>query len=146
MPPAATNPKELPPPPDREFRGPPEEEFWERYNRRLEFPLGTAIAVLIHVAVAAFAVFLFVRLMDKGGDKSAVPVKLIEPLGMDDAGDGSAGSGGQDDPTTVGENQFLAKADTLPTLEQLDKVKEQLKVVLDDPAGSLPIAAANAAG
>ncbi|MBN9524078.1 hypothetical protein J0H58_37135, partial [bacterium] len=123
MPPAPAAPKP-PPSPDREFRGPPEEEFWARYNRRLEFPLSTVTAVLLHVAVGAVLVFVLVRLMDKEGDKSGVPVKLIDVGGMDDAGDGSAGSGGSLDPLKEGENPFKAAQDILPTPKALEDARE----------------------
>jgi hypothetical protein len=145
MPPTTSAKSPPPPEPDREFRGPPEEEFWERYNARLEFPLGTAAAILLHVVVAAILVVVFVRLMDKGGDKSGVPVKLIDVGGMDDAGEGSAGSGGQDDPLRTGDNQFKAMNDALPTPEALAEAKARLSITLDDPAGTTPIAASNAA-
>jgi hypothetical protein len=145
MPPAPPAKSDRTPPPDREFRGPPEEEFWERYNGRLEFPLSTVAAVLLHVAVGALLVFVLVRLMDHGDDRSAVPVKLIDAIGMDDAGDGSAGSGGSD-AVKEGENQFKAQQDILPTPQALEKAREDIKrMVLEDPTGSLPIAASNAA-
>ena len=77
------------------IEGPPEEEFWDRYNKRLEFPLSTVSAVLLHVLVGAVLVFILVRLMEKE-DRSDVPLRLIAVGGLDDAGDGSAGSGGDD--------------------------------------------------
>jgi hypothetical protein len=145
MPPAADQPPRRIDP-DREYPGPPEEEFWERYNRRLEFPLSTVAAVLLHVGVAALLIFLFVRLMEKGDDKSAVPVKLIDVAGMDDAGLGQEGSGGDPDPLQTGENKFKANEDALPTPEALEQAREKLKqVLLDDPNGNMPIAKSNAA-
>src|SRR5205823_1798994 len=77
--------------------GPPEEEFWERYNKRLEFPLSTVSAVLLHILVGAVLVFILYRLMHQE-DRSDVPLRLIEVGGLDDAGEGSVGSGGQEDP------------------------------------------------
>lgn len=146
MPPApAAKPDRRPPlDPDREFRGPPEEEFWERYNRRLEFPLATVAAVLLHVAVAAFVIFLFVKVMAGGPDKSAVPVSLIDVGGMDEAGLGSVGSGGGD-AIKEGENQFKAQQDVLPTPEQLAQADVAIKNIMMDDAGKLPVAAANKA-
>lgn len=147
MPPAPDAKPKPPPEPDREFRGPPDEEFWERYNRRLEFPLSTVTAVLLHVAIGAFFVFLFVRVLGNDGDKSGVPVKLIEVGGMDDSGDGSAGSGGDLDPLQTGENQFKAVQDKLPTPQTLAEAQAAIrKMILDDPNGQLPVSAANAAG
>jgi len=141
--PAAKPPRQ--PDPDREFRGPPEEEFWERYNRRLEFPLATVAAVLLHVAVAAGFIFLLVKVMG-GGPKSDVPVQLVEFFGDDDIGAGMSGSGGRPDPIAEGENQFVKQQEALPTPEQLAKVEEAVKRVLLDDAGVLPVAAANKAG
>ena len=45
--------------------GPPEEEFWDRYNKRLEFPLSTVTAIFLHVLVAAFLVVIFTYFMKK---------------------------------------------------------------------------------
>ncbi|HEX4611037.1 MAG TPA: hypothetical protein VH092_22795 [Urbifossiella sp.] len=147
MPPAPAEKSPRPTDPDREFPGPPEEEFWDRYNRRLEFPLSTVTAVLLHVAIGALLIFILVRLMDKGTDGSAVPVKLIDVGGMDDGGEGSAGSGGNLDPLKEGENPFKAAQDILPTPQSLAEAREAIKkIVLDDPNGQLPIAAPNAAG
>jgi hypothetical protein len=147
MPPAPPAQTDRRPPPDREFRGPPEEEFWDRYNRRLEFPLSTVTAVLLHVAVGALLIFVLVRLMDHGPDKSSVPVKLIQLTGDDDVGDGSPGSGRTAEEVKQGENQFLKQQNILPTPESLAEAREAIKrMVLDDPNGNLPIAPANAAG
>ena len=145
MPPAPAKPDRRPPiDPDREFRGPPEEEFWQRYNRRLEFPLSAVAAILLHVGVAAFVIFLFVKVMANGPEKSAVPVSLIDVGGDEDSGLGSKGSGGHED-LTEGQNQFKAQQDVLPTPEQLAQVQESMKRVLMDEAGVLPVAAANKA-
>ncbi|QDU20723.1 hypothetical protein [Urbifossiella limnaea] len=147
MPPTpAAKPDRRPPlDPDREFRGPPEEEFWERYNRRLEFPLSAVAAVLLHVAVAAFVIFLFVKVMGAGPDRSAVPVSLVDLGGDDDIGLGSKGSGGTTDDIKEGENQFKAQKNELPTPEQLAQAEVAMKRVLLDDAGTLPVAAANRA-
>lgn len=142
--PAAKSDRRPPPDPDREFRGPPEEEFWERYNRRLEFPLATVAAVLLHVAVAAFVIFLFVKILSQGPDKSDVPVKLIQMTGDDDVGEGMEGSGGGE-KLKEGENQFKAQQDVLPTPEQLAQAEVAIKNIMLDDAGKLPVAAANKA-
>lgn len=131
---------------DRVFRGPPEEEFWERYNRRLEFPLSTAAAVLLHLAVAALVVFLLARMMNDRPDRSAVPVTLVEACGPDDLGASPAGVG-ERDPKTDAANPFTAEREQLPNPAALDAIKEDIRrVALDDPAAPLPIAAPNAAG
>ena len=79
--------------------GPPEEEFWEKYNKRLEFPLSTVSAVLVHILIGAVIVFGIFHLMDSEADRSSVGMKPADIMGLDDGGQGSAGSGGQaDDP------------------------------------------------
>src|SRR5437762_1594920 len=83
-----------PPDPTQIPDGPPEEEFWDRYNKRLEFPLSTVTTVLLHVLVAAFLVLTYSYLMKKE-DKGGVPLSLVPDMGgLDDDGSGSAGSGG----------------------------------------------------
>jgi hypothetical protein len=128
--------------------GPPEEEFWDKYNKRLEFPLATVATVLIHVLVGALLVFILVRLMDKGEDKSGVPVKLVDMTGLDDAGLGSAGSGGVDEPVFRRDGDMLKAAiDSLPDPSKLPEIKENIKQSIKylDPTGNLPISDANAA-
>jgi hypothetical protein len=126
--------------------GPPEEEFWDRYNRRMEFPLATVAAVFLHVVVLALLVYVLVGLMDTGEDRSNPPLQLVAVGGLDDAGDGSAGSGGQADPDIVRDvDPFKAAKDVLPSVQALNDAKENIqKIVLDDN-GKLPIAAPNAA-
>ena len=132
---------------DRGFDGPPEEEFWDRYNRRMEFPLATVAAVFVHVVVGAVLVYVLVGLMDSGEDRSNPPLQLVAVGGLDDAGDGSAGSGGQADPDIVRDvDPFKAAKEVLPSVQALNDAKENIqKIVLDDPNGKLPIAAPNAA-
>ena len=126
--------------------GPPDEEFWDRYNRRLEFPLAAVAAVLVHVVVLAGLVFGLLALM--AGEKSEGPkIEIMAVGGMDDAGDGSAGSGGQPDPDRIADVSPLAAAKSvLPTPEAIADAREKVqKVVLEDPTGNLPIAPSNAA-
>lgn len=126
--------------------GPPEEEFWERYNKRLEFPLSAVSAVLLHVLVGAVLVFILVRLMDKE-DRSEATLKLIEVGGLDDIGDGSAGSGGIEDPFVKAEGDpatDLLKSLTDPSkMPEVDDVKQTIKYL--DPEGNLPISNSNVA-
>ena len=79
------------------LEGPPEEAFWDKYNKRLEFPLSSVAAVLLHVLIGAVVVFGIFQLMNRDDDKSGVPVKLVDLNGLDDGGMGSAGIGGQDE-------------------------------------------------
>lgn len=126
---------------------PPEETFWERYNRRLEFPLSTVSAVLIHVLVGAVILFGLFRLMNTETDRSSVPVKLVDVAnGPDDVGLGSPGSGGQPDPLAKGDADPWKKANpNLPSPEALPQVKEEIKKLFDDPNSPLPISDTNAA-
>ena len=127
--------------------GPPEEEFWDRYNKRMEFPLATVAAVFIHVVVLAMLVYVLVGLMDSGEDRSNPDLKLMQVGGLDDAGDGWAGTGGLADPDIVRDvDPFKAAKEVLPTVQSLNDAKENIqKIVLDDANGKLPIAAPNAA-
>ncbi len=128
------------------IEGPPEEEFWDRYNRRLEFPLAAVAAVFLHVVVGAVLVYVLVGLM--GGEKNDGPkVELMAVGGMDDEGDGSAGSGGQPNPDLIRDvSPLTAAKEALPTTMSIEEAKENIqKIVLEDPNGKLPIAAPNAA-
>ncbi len=143
---AGTGTARKPNDPFTDIPGPPEEEFWERYNRRLEFPLSTVAAVMIHVLVAAVLIFVLVKLMDQGEDRSTVPVKLVDVAGMDDFGEGSSGGGGIEDPLVqANSNPWKAAERLLPSPDVLPQVKEDLrKIILDDPNGDLSISDANA--
>ena len=128
--------------------GPPEEtDLWERYNKRMEFPLATVAAVFLHVVVGAALVYVLVGLMDSGEDRSNPKLQLIAVGGMDDAGDGSAGSGGRENPDIVKDvDPFQGVKDVLPTPESLADAKADIqKAVLPDATGNLPISAPNAA-
>jgi len=133
--------------PDREFRGPPEEEFWERYNRRLEFPLATVAAVLLHVAVAAGFTFLLVKVMGGGPDKSDMPVNLVQVEGgVDDDGAGADGSSKGDPHKDTDTDPFQHAKTLLPTPETLARAKEDIRrIALDDPNGTMAISPSNAA-
>lgn len=126
---------------------PPEEEFWERYNKRLEFPLSTVSAVLIHVLVAALLIFVLGWLMTKNDDRSSVPMTLVPDLGgLGDDGAGSPGSGRIDDPLYQSDkNAFAEQLKVLPNPDALPAIKENLKKIMLDDTGDTPIADNNAA-
>ncbi|MFM8272983.1 MAG: hypothetical protein ACKODX_11700 [Gemmata sp.] len=126
--------------------GPPEEEFWERYNKRLEFPLATVSAVLLHVFVLVVGVYVLFRLMS-GADSPNPKLELVAVGGMDDAGEGSSGSGGNPDPDLVRDVSPMNSAKSVvPVTPAIEQAKENIqKIVLEDPNGKLPVAAANAA-
>jgi hypothetical protein len=101
MPPVVANPKDQPAPDDEpeQLTGPPEDEdMWERYNKRLEFPIAAVGTVFLHAIVGAVIVFVvFGLLMGSAEDRSGPELKLMTVGGLDDEGLGSAGSGGRDD-------------------------------------------------
>jgi hypothetical protein len=125
--------------------GPPEEEFWDKYNKRLEFPLSTVATVLLHVVVGVLIVWILLTMEGKE-DRSSVPVRMMDVAGMDEFGDGSAGSGGRDDPIIEKMNVDPATAAiaSLANPSDLPQIKEKT-IKLIDPTGNLPITAANAA-
>ncbi|MBX9581883.1 MAG: hypothetical protein K2X87_16385 [Gemmataceae bacterium] len=108
--------------PSEEFPRPPDEDFWDKYSRHLEMPVSWTAAVLFHVLVGVG--FLFVLPLLMGGlDRSTVPVKIMEVGGLDDEGEGSAGSGGQLEPMVGDNNPFLQKPD-VPDPTDLPETKE----------------------
>lgn len=99
MPPVVANPKDQPAPEEPEqITGPPDDEdMWERYNKRLEFPIATVGTVFLHAIVGAIIVFGILGLMASAEDRSGPELKLMDVGGLDDTGAGSAGSGGNND-------------------------------------------------
>ncbi len=125
---------------------PPEEQFWERYNKRLEFPLSTAVTVLIHALVAGLLVLVLSYLMNGSKVVSAVPVSLVEVVGQDDDGDGSAGSGRVDNPIEKAPTDpWQASRDLLPNPADLPKVEAEIRKLLEDPERAVAISPANGA-
>ena len=135
MPPTAPNSKDNPalgeaPTP---FQGPPEDEdLWERYNKRLEFPVATVAAVFLHVIVGALLVYILVGLMDGGEDRSNPPMQIVAVGGMDDTGDGSAGGGGESVDLTVSTDQFAGGPDNPLKLNNISDP------TASDPTPALP--------
>lgn len=127
--------------------GPPEEEFWERYNKRLEFPLATVGTVLLHVLIAAVLVMFFLGLFGGKKDRSDVPINLVPDMGgLDDTGEGSAGSGGVEDPLKDSNKSALEEQlKVLPNPAELPTIKENLRESLKfDNEGNIPISDFNA--
>ena len=126
----------------------PEEEFWEKYNRRLEFPLATVAAVILHISIAALLIFILVRLM-AWKDTSPVPVQLVQVFGLDEGGGlGSAGSGGVEDPLVRADAEpYQAMINSLPNPNQLPEIREEIRQTIRyfDEQGRLPISDSNAA-
>ena len=137
----------VPPDPTQIPEAPPEEEFWERYNKRLEFPIATVAAVLLHLTVAACLVFFFLGYFGKNVDKSGVPVSLVPDMGgLDDEGTGSAGSGGITDPLKEAKSTSLEEQlKVLPDPSQLPVIKDNIKESLKyDNEGNIPVSDFNA--
>src|ERR1700722_6273520 len=129
------------------IEGPPEEDFDEKYNKHLEFPISIVGAVLVHVLGPALLIFILVGLMPHGDDKGGVPVKLVALDGLDDSGDGSSGSGGVEDPFIKADGDPDKALDSLVDPAKLPDVKENMQKTIKylDPTGNLPISDANAA-
>ena len=130
-----------------EVEGPPEESFEEKYNSRLEFPLSLVSTVLLHVLVGTLLVYLLLQ-MQNNEDKSGPKVQLINVDGLDEAGLGSPGSGGVEDPLAKSDNDPVKSAiESLPDPSKLPEIKENLKQTIKtiDPTGNMPVSDANAA-
>ncbi len=125
----------------------PQEEFWEAYNKRMEFPLAAVGTVFLHVLVGAVLVYLLVGLMNAGEDRSNPPLKLMRVGGMGDVGEGSSGSGGNPDQEIIRDvDPYQARQKAFATPQALADARANIqKIVLDDPNGKLAIAPANAA-
>ena len=125
---------------------PPEEQFWERYNKRLEFPLSTVVTVLVHALVAGLLVLMLAYLMNGSNKSSAVPITLVEVVGQDDDGDGAAGSGRVENPIEKPPTDpWQASRDLLPNPADLPKVEAAIRKLLEDPERAIAISPANGA-
>ncbi len=130
-----------------DFEGPPEEEYWDKYNKRFEFPLSTVGTVLIHVLIGTVLVFMLLA-MENTEDRSGVSMKMMDVTGLD-TGDGSAGSGGTDEPVIKSDADSIQKSilDSLPDPTKVLEIKEEIRKSIKyiDPTGNLPITDGNAA-
>lgn len=125
--------------------GPPPEQFWSRYNRRFEFPISAAAAVLLHSGVAALLLIVLVQLMGSSPSRGAVPIELVPELGLDDDGSGRPGGGGFPDPLVEKDaSPWTASLALLPDPAKLPDVTQSIRKLIDDEAGAIPISPANA--
>lgn len=124
--------------------GPPEESFDEKYNKHFEFPLSVVGTVFFHVIVGAGLVFTLLTLLSDG-EKPSVPVKLVNLTGLDDAGEGSPGSGGDVDPFFKDNHDPIRTAvDSPANPSRLPEIKEKLRKEMGyDRIGNLPISNEN---
>jgi hypothetical protein len=130
-PPPDPDPNVLPP-------GPPPEEFWEKYNKRLEFPLSTVGAVFLHVAVGALVVFILLRMAANATDRASVPLVLADVGGLDDSGSGSEGSGGVDEPLFRPTDEPFKPIEVMPIDPNLPEAQANPNTTtLPDAAGNL---------
>jgi hypothetical protein len=116
------------------------------YNRRLEFPLSTVGSVFLHIIIFAVVVYGLFGLMGDE-DRTNPPLQLVQVGGLDDSGEGSAGSGGQEDPVReLNVDPYAGLKDSFATPQALADAKADLKqFILDDPNGNLSVAAPNVA-
>jgi hypothetical protein len=110
---------------------PPDEEFWEKYNRRFEFPFSTVGAVLLHVAVACLLVVLWSKMKSSAPDK-ALPLTVSN---VDGLGEGSPGADLGNDAVSR-EEEIKAPPITAEDLARLPEVMDTIKDVLPDPTGT----------
>jgi hypothetical protein len=118
----------------------PPEEFWDRYNRRFEFPLSTVLAVALHAVAAALLIVILFQLTKSSPSHSGVPLVLIDPQGVDDEGDGSPGAGKQvDDPVSKNAGNPLNAARPVPPASDIAKIEAAIRNLLDDPNTAISI-------
>ena len=117
---------------------PADDTFWKDYNSSYELPTSVISSVLCH-ALIVLALILIVFVAMGGRDSDAVPIRLVEG-GWDDTGEGSAGSGGQNDPLAKGESAPTQKDfATLPnTLPEIQDVKKQILDIDPSATGTIP--------
>jgi len=114
---------------------PPEEEFWEKYNRRFEFPFSTVGAVLLHVGVAFVVVMLLAKMKSAAPDKN-LPV-VISPIDGLDPFDGAPGAGMENTDTVAQDDKIETPPIPPEDLQKLPDVLETIKDVLPDPDGNI---------
>jgi len=98
-----------------------EQPFWERYNKRLEMPIGIAMSILM-LAFAVLGAFMLQKLFTTR-DKHPVPVIAF---GDDDAGNSSEGSGGSQD-LALGQMPQPSDVNRADKQAEINAVKEEFR-------------------
>ena len=120
----------------------PQEAFWDKYNKRLEFPLSTIAAVLLHVLIGAVIVFGIFRLMSTGPERASVALQPADISGLDDGGQGAINSGGEPEPVIHRNDggvpvQSAVPVEPTPLPEIKEIIRKRIEVI--DPEGKMPI-------
>ena len=117
--------------------GPPEADLWQEYGNRIEFPFAAVGTVFLHVLAAAVIIFMLSKLRAADEDTSGVPVKLVNVDGLDDSGEGSAGSGGSEEAIKA-DDALTLPAEVVP-LKELQLPPDLANVLNLDQPGAMPL-------
>ncbi len=120
-----------------DLEAPSEETFWQTYSPNLELPLATIVSVFAHVLIVAILVAVMVYVAG-GSNKDTVPIQLVDGA-FDDAGEGSAGSGGVADPIALGKAAPQTQDfEALPLPAALPEVRKDIqdRIAIDDPTST----------
>lgn len=119
---------------------PSEYTFWQRYNPHLEFPTSWLIAVFA-LSLIAFVLVVLIPNLVSHADKKSVPIRLVDG-GFDETGDGSAGSGGVENPLAVGDTKPTTQdQEQLIPPRDIPEVKEEIQkaIQIDDPSADISL-------
>lgn len=122
-----TDPDALPP-------LPPAEEFWTKYNNRLEFPFSTVAAVLFHVLVALAVVLMLAQMKSAAPDRSDLRVTISPVAGL--PSEGSPGSGLEPADQPIPEQKIETPPVAPEHLPNLPEVRKTIEEALPDPGGA----------
>jgi hypothetical protein len=113
---------------------PPAEEFWTKYNNRLEFPFSTVGAVLLHVVVAVAVVLMLTRMKADAPDRSdlRMTITVIDNL----PSEGAPGFGPEEPDRPVPEPKIEPLPIPPADLPKLLEVRKTIEAALPDPTGT----------
>jgi hypothetical protein len=120
---------------------PDEKTFWNTYSPRHEMPISHVASALILLSFVGLLALFGMFALNSSNRKGA---ELGLYSGDDDSGVGTEGSGGVENPITIGDNTAMKEdlQKIVPNLDQtLPQVKEELKKIFDadNPNSSTPI-------